>query len=624
MPWVPFADSSISGWAFEVEDGGGAAPSITESTVTGSGTARWWGISSTGDTARIRMTVESYSRVAATTNQESAFYDTNGEVYNTSITPESSFEPEVHDSETGVSAFGFTCPMTSLDGAVAHSFSIFVEAWDEDPDPPEPPMDEDCDCTGGPEPTTAGFTPETPPTPSTPSEPAETTGLPNCDCYDDTSGHRTLWQLRKDVMAGLGFVDLLANGPQKTLCQMRCSVEGALDLGASAGTATRTLAQIRTELTNMLGFAANPSAPPGFNAMLDSFINQAQQALFKRLEMGASGSPPAWMSSDSAATTLDGAAVQMLALAMAKAHYRQPDAAVHDKAAEAYLQGMAQREVPITHAQIDNALRRARYTVWNRAEALPAMAVDDDLSTIHFLPIELLAIAELKARLQHKDAELYRRDYEKYVADVEKRSPPDAHDVVTGLLQSAQTQLYYRYDMLRTERFYSWALVNGTRLYDVPDNDENCPKRLDPRKVTWVGVEKDDQWYPLTCGIDPTLYSSEPTGRPQRYEIRSCIEVWPVPDETAGKLVVKGHFGLEPFTEGAHRTTIDDELVYLMAMGNAKAHYRQPDANNYIQQLETHLMSLTAGTHQTKRYIPGEPTRYDPVYVQPKRVGSWP
>ena len=63
-------------------------------------------------------------------------------------------------------------------------------------------------------------------------------------------------------------------------------------------------------------------------------------------------------------------------------------------------------------------------------------------------------------------------------------------NVVTRLIQSAQEQLYRRYNALRTERFYSWPLVAGTRLYDLPDNQEACSKRLDPHKVTWVGVER--------------------------------------------------------------------------------------------------------------------------------------
>lgn len=196
--------------------------------------------------------------------------------------------------------------------------------------------------------------------------------------------------------------------------------------------------------------------------------------------------------------------------------------------------------------------------------------------------------------------------------------PPGMADLLNSFLTEAQELLYRRYDVLRTERFYSWSLQTGVRMYDLDANDETCTKRIDPRKVTWVGVVRDNIWYPLICGIPPELYSHTQTGWPQRYEIRQCIEVWPEPDETAGNLVIKGHFGLEAFAADTDKTTIDDRLVFLLALANAKAHYGRPDAGNYVSQLETMMQNLVAGSHQTRRYIPGRDDRFDQIYVQPK------
>lgn len=489
-------------------------------------------------------------------------------------------------------------------------------------DAPDPPGD----CCDDPEPREPGYEPIPDPVDPDPPEPTPPdTELPNCDCDDETSGRRTIRQLRDAIMAGLGFVDTLGRGPQKTLCQMRCSVLGALNLGGAQMPVPRTLGEIRTELTRMSGYSANIPTPPGYAEMVDAFVNQAQQALWQRLEMsrGAGATAPAWLSEGSDPTEMDGALVQMMALALLKAHYQKPDAAAYREYVESIVKGQAERQTPVTNGQIDNALRRARYTVWTRPEALPPMAEDDDMSTIHFVPIELLAIAELKARLGHKDAEVYRRDYERYVGDNERRSPADAPSLVTGLIQSAQAVLGQRYAALHTERFYSWPLTEGVRLYDIPDNSEACPRKLDPRKVTWVGVEKDGQWYPLICGIPPELYTLDQTSFPQRYEIRSCIEVWPTPDETAGRLIVKGHFAMAPFTEDYHRATIDDELIFLHALAAAKAHYKQPDARDHAQQVEVMLTSIVAGSHHTRRYLPGARVRTlepEPVWT----VGSWP
>lgn len=196
--------------------------------------------------------------------------------------------------------------------------------------------------------------------------------------------------------------------------------------------------------------------------------------------------------------------------------------------------------------------------------------------------------------------------------------PPGMALLLNSFLIEAQELLYRRYHVLRTERFYSWPLESGVNLYDLPDNAEACTKKLDPRNVSWVGTVIDGTWRPLACGIAPELYSGSQTGQPQRYEIRQCIEVWPTPDETSGSLVIKGHFGLEAFAADADKTTIDDRAVFLLALANAKAHYRQGDANNYVSQLEVFIHDLVAGSHHTRRYIPGTDARVDMVYVQPK------
>lgn len=202
--------------------------------------------------------------------------------------------------------------------------------------------------------------------------------------------------------------------------------------------------------------------------------------------------------------------------------------------------------------------------------------------------------------------------------------PPGMATLLNSFLQDAQRQLYRRHSALRTERYFSWPLTVGVRLYDLDANDETCDKVLDPGRVTWAGYERDGIWQELTAGIPPELHSNDVTGWPQRYEIRQCIEVWPTPDTTEGQLIIKGHFGLSPFVGDTDKTTIDDQLVFLLALANAKAHYRQPDAANYVQQMETMLMDIVAGSHTTKRYIPGQNKQGDGVYIQPRPTVPWP
>lgn len=197
--------------------------------------------------------------------------------------------------------------------------------------------------------------------------------------------------------------------------------------------------------------------------------------------------------------------------------------------------------------------------------------------------------------------------------------PPGSAEMINSFLYEAQYMLYHRFDSLRMERWFTWQLIEGVALYGFDDVLETCSKRLNPDKVHYVGVVRPGNlWTPLIAGIPPMLNSYPDTsGYPLRYEIRQCIQVWPVPENGAGQLVIKGIFDLLPFAADADVASIDDSLIFAFALANAKAHYRQPDAGNYVQQTEVLLQALVAGTHTTQRYIPGKPRTDEYVYVTP-------
>lgn len=348
----------------------------------------------------------------------------------------------------------------------------------------------------------------------------------NCDCQDSTGG-RSLSELRTALMDALGFSSPLAN------------------------VQTRPLADIRGDMLNLLGWGANASSPgPGVIPTLNSFINEAQQTLARRLELDRGSDPlPARMVADTDQTTLDYQPVLTLAMAMAAAHYGKPE------------------------------------------------------------------------------SKAYFEQHEKYVGDWANRRPPGLSAILTGKLQEAQRTLLMRYPTLRLARYFSWPLVAGVRLYGLRDNEqaaagEGCTKYLNPLRLKWVGVEDDGAWRPLVQGIQPELHSHEHTGPVTRFEIRQCIEVWPTPTESAGRLIIKGDFLPDPFTDDVHTTSVDEHAVYLLALANAKAHYRQSDADSYFQQLEVYINGLVAGTHGVNRYIPG--ARFAPVYVPPKTLEPLP
>lgn len=177
-------------------------------------------------------------------------------------------------------------------------------------------------------------------------------------------------------------------------------------------------------------------------------------------------------------------------------------------------------------------------------------------------------------------------------------------------LQSAQKLLYVKNPSLRTERFYRWTMNSTSgRYFGITDSDVDtelaCDKQPLAERVTWVGIEDvNGQWHTLTAGIDPTFYTTATQrGMPSCYEIRSCIEIFPAPDAHY-HLWVKGHFALDTFTANSHRTTIDSELVFLLALGNFKTDKGQNGAQNLLNQVGQYLVDLKAGRHTTRRYIP--------------------
>lgn len=345
----------------------------------------------------------------------------------------------------------------------------------------------------------------------------------NCDC-SDTTGFRTMAQLRTELFTRLGFVDPLAN------------------------VGTRTLAQLRADIARRSGMAAQVAAgsyPPGVSDLLDNFINEAEQTLFRRLELDkGSTALPTRMSADGAACTLDYMQVFNLALGLYKAH---------------------------------------------RGDA---------------------------------DAKVYFEMVEKYLGDVANRRPPNATALCTNFLQDAQRQILRRAPGLRVDRWFSWSLVAGERFYDFDDNDEltadpACDKQIDQYAIHWVGVARagSTSWTPLTRGIPPEVLGNTTTGYPTRYELRQCIEVWPAPAASEGTLQIRAGFKLEPFAADGDTPTVDDHLVFLLALANAKAHWKQQDAKVYFDEFEVHLGNMIAGTHAGNTYLPGQ--RATLTYVEP-------
>jgi len=218
----------------------------------------------------------------------------------------------------------------------------------------------------------------------------------NCDCEDDTTGRRTLAELRSALTTALGFVAEQGNAPARTLAEMRFDLIrqlGFTDLPADPP--AQTLAQIRAQVEHHLGFvsqqddppprdlesmrldlmrrlgfsaqANNP--PPGMSEMLASFLEDAQETVYHRFELDQSGSYSlAPFSAPGDITTIDPRPVLLLALANAKAHYGQPDAKAYYDQVERYLSDVMRRNPPGATERLDAFIRSAQETVFRRFE----------------------------------------------------------------------------------------------------------------------------------------------------------------------------------------------------------------------------------------------------------------
>lgn len=188
--------------------------------------------------------------------------------------------------------------------------------------------------------------------------------------------------------------------------------------------------------------------------------------------------------------------------------------------------------------------------------------------------------------------------------------PPGMAELMDDFLMEAQRLAYSGYTPFQGKRWYTWDIVAGERFYDFADGDDedaSCVKRLQPGKIAWVGVSQNDgPWTELHRGISGEMYagSSMSQGFPTRYELGSCIELWPTPVGTGYKLRVRGAFGLLPFSADAHTTTIDPDVVFMRALALAKQHYGKPDWQSYVELADIRVHEMVADTHQGNRYIP--------------------
>jgi hypothetical protein len=161
-------------------------------------------------------------------------------------------------------------------------------------------------------------------------------------------------------------------------------------------------------------------------------------------------------------------------------------------------------------------------------------------------------------------------------------------------LQDAQSQLLDRFnDMLREDVYLDDLTVVGETLYDLV---EHC----DPDRINKLLVRRtdNDSWCELKRGI-PSAHrgDSSYTGEPYRYDVRygttntAQVELFPIPDQVY-QWGYEFNRNAERFTRDEDRTSVDSDLVMLLALANASEFYQLPNAQSIAAQAQAKLYKL--------------------------------
>jgi hypothetical protein len=166
--------------------------------------------------------------------------------------------------------------------------------------------------------------------------------------------------------------------------------------------------------------------------------------------------------------------------------------------------------------------------------------------------------------------------------------------LISSFLRNGQAQLYRMQDWKHLTDYKDVTLGEEQNLLDYPsagtmNTDVGCTR---DKRILKVERYYSGEWRELDEGIRTEDWNTMDTlSWPQRFERYTQLMIYPKANQTyTVRVWFVGDLG--PFTQSSDTATLDDEMIFLHALANAKAHYRQPDAPTYQGQLNTLLASL--------------------------------
>lgn len=158
--------------------------------------------------------------------------------------------------------------------------------------------------------------------------------------------------------------------------------------------------------------------------------------------------------------------------------------------------------------------------------------------------------------------------------------------LLDSFLHNAQKQLFASFE-------WRDRITFDDKEIGVDQTQADWADDCDPAFLRDVAVYDGMRWAPMQEGITWAMRSDDTQGQPCRFERFAQMEVWPPPDAI---YTIRRYYVASPgrFTQDNDRASIDDSLIFLHALTNAKLHYKQGDGEAYANQLNAMLDKLKA------------------------------
>lgn len=192
--------------------------------------------------------------------------------------------------------------------------------------------------------------------------------------------------------------------------------------------------------------------------------------------------------------------------------------------------------------------------------------------------------------------------------------------LIDSFLQEGQKFLYWMQDWKRLTDYRDYTTGVDQNLYDYPISGVMLAAHTAAReqRILRVEVLYAGQYVEISEGITTEMWSTmDQKGPPQRYERLAQILVYPKAD-AAYTLRIWYVADLGAFEATNDRATIDDSMILLHATAHAKAHYRQPDAKVYMDDLQVLYGSIRGqsfGSNRVYRRGPDPASERKPALV---------